>query len=191
MTSRSVALAAALMLTPITSAFASGTEPPSMPSSPPSTPDARPQEVLTPRQQAERLYGDAYDEIERAKKDLAADKAKNAEKRFRRAADRVAEATQLDSTYHEAWNLLGFASRKLGDYPKSLAAYRTSVRLKPDFAPAREYFGAALLESGDVAGAEEQLKWLRRLGADALAAELDQAIAPKRASAEAKPDSTH
>lgn len=137
-------------------------------------------EALTPRQQAERWYGDAYDEIEKAKQEIRAGKAKNIEKRFRRAADRAMEATRLDSTYHEAWNLLGYASRKLGDLPKSLAAYRTSLRLSPDYAPAREYYGAALLESGDVAGAEKQLEWLRRLGAKELAAELDLAIAPHR-----------
>lgn len=189
MPARSVLAAACLMIL-ASLAFAAGGERPSMPERSSSSPSESSREALTPRQQAERMYSDAYDEIEKAKLDERAGKGKNAEKRFRRAADRAQSATELDSTYHEAWNLLGFASRKLGDYPKSLAAYRTSIRRAPNYAPAREYYGAALLESGDVAGAEKQLEWLRRLGANDLATELDRAIAPHR-KASAAPDSTH
>ena len=82
--------------------------------------------ILTPRQQAEHKYGDAYDGIAKAKEDAAAGKQKNADKRFKRALADCQEAVAIDSTYHEAWNLIGFASRKLGDYPHSLAAYRVN-----------------------------------------------------------------
>ena len=144
--------------------------------------------ALTTRQQAEQWYADAYDDIAKAKQDAADGKAKNSEKRFRRALDRAMRATEYDTTYHEAWNLAGFAARKLGNYPKSLAAYRTSIRLNGGYAPAREYYGHALLESGDLKGAEEQLAWLQNSKATELAASLQAAIdAKKGAKAAAEP----
>ncbi len=142
----------------------------------------------TPRQEAERWYADAYDDVAKGKQDASAGKANNAEKRFRRALERATKATDNDSTYHEAWILAGFAARKLGDYPKSLAAYRTSIRLEGDYAPAREYYGQALLESGDLKGAQDQLAWLQKLKATDLAAQLQKAIDNKHAAA---PDSSH
>jgi len=139
--------------------------------------------ALTPRQQAEQWYADAYDDVAKGKQDVQDGKAKNAEKRFKRALERSMRATSYDSTYHEAWNLAGFSARKLGDYPKSLAAYRTSIRFKSDYAPAREYYGQALLESGDLKGAEEQLAWLQKLTATDLAAQLKAAIDAKKGTA--------
>lgn len=167
-------------------AFASGGDKPSPTTSPSGssggmTPTSGSGVALTPRQQAEQWYADAYDDIAKGKQESLDGKAKNAEKRFRRALDRSMRATQYDSTYHEAWNLAGFAARKLGDYPKSLAAYRTSIRLKDDYAPAREYYGQALLESGDRKGAEEQLVWLQTFKATELATQLQASIDAKKA----------
>lgn len=138
---------------------------------------------LSSRQQAEQWYADAYDDIAKGKQEAAAGKAKNAEKRFKRALERAMRATEFDSTYHEAWNLAGFAARKLGDYPGSLAAYRTSIRLNGDYAPAREYYGQALLESGDMAGAELQLAWLDEHHSADLAAQLRSAIEARKSAA--------
>jgi tetratricopeptide (TPR) repeat protein len=118
------------------------------------------------RQRAERLYGDAYNDVAKAKQDLDDGKAKDAEKRFRRALDRAKEAAGLDTGYVEAWNLIGFASRKLNDYPSSLAAYQRCLALNPNFAPAREYLGEAYVELGKPADAREQLVWLVKLGKD-------------------------
>lgn len=120
----------------------------------------------TPRQRAERLYGDAYDDVAKAKQESDAGKAKNAEKRYRRALDHAKEAAQLDTSYVEAWNLIGFASRKLNDYPASLAAYQRCLAINPNFAPAREYLGEAYVELGKAALAREQLDWLVKLGKD-------------------------
>lgn len=154
----------------------------------PSSTDA----AQTPRQQAEWYYRDAYDGVVKGSKELAAGNAKSAGKRFRRALDRSREAVALDSTYAEAWNLVGFTSRKLGDYPHSFEAYRVALRIQPDFALAHEYYGEGLLETGDLAGARLQLAALRRLDAGAvgdvsLADELQGAIDRYVA---AHPDST-
>lgn len=138
--------------------------------------------TLTPRQQAERYYRDAYDDVTKGSKDLASGKPGPARKKFARALDHSREAVELDSTYHEAWNLVGFTSRQLHDYPGSFAAYRVALRLKPDFALAREYYGEGLLETGDLAGALEQLAWLRKLGDAEELADLQGAVDRYRAA---------
>ena len=122
----------------------------------------------TPRQQADWYYREAYDGVVKGSKDLQGGNAKGAEKKFRRALDRSHEAVALDSTYAEAWNLIGFTSRKLGDYPHSFEAYRVALRIKPDFALAHEYYGEGLLETGDLAGARTQLAALRRIDAESV-----------------------
>lgn len=180
----------ALMLT-ATSAFASGGSPPSSASNPApgSTPEAS--ATRTPRQQAEQWYGDSYDDITKAKEALAAETPdrKKADKLFKRAIDRAARALEFDKTYYEALNLQGFAYRKLGNFEKSIDAYAACLRIEPDYAPAREYYGEALLASGDIEGAQAQLVWLKRLRAEDLAKELEASIAaapaPKAEAAKA------
>lgn len=120
---------------------------------------------LTPRQEAEQSYALAYEDIGKAKKDLEESKAKNAEKKFRRAIERCEKAVLFDERYHEAWNLLGYSARKVGDYDKAFKAYERCLAIKPDYAPAREYLGEAWLEKGDAKQARVQLLWLERLGA--------------------------
>ena len=168
-----------LMSFAVTPSFASFGGKPEMPSSQPAgtTPEAT--EQKTPRQQAESWYNDAYDDVSKAKEALAADKpdAKKANKLLKRAIERAGRALEFDKTYFEALNLQGFSWRKLGDYPKSLEAYSACLVIQPDYAPAREYYGEALLESGDRAGAADQLVWLKKLSADDLAKQLEAAIA--------------
>jgi tetratricopeptide (TPR) repeat protein len=152
---------AAITASPSSASMGGGSPAPSAPSST-NTPMAGAQ-PLTPRQEAERLYGDAYDDIAKAKAELADGKGKNATKRFRRALERAKHAVELDSMYFEAWNLIGYASRKLDDRPGAVVAYGRSLRIKPDYAPAREYLGEAYVEMGEPARAREQLAWLERL----------------------------
>jgi tetratricopeptide (TPR) repeat protein len=184
--SRSLVLAFALIATPALADYGSK---PSLPAPArgtgevPTATDA----TQTPRQQAEWYYRDAYEGVMKGSKDLASGNAKAAQKRFRRALERSREAVGLDSTYAEAWNLVGFTSRKLGDYPRSFEAYRVALRQKPDFALAHEYLGEGLLETGDLAGARVHLEALHRIGDAALAAELQGAIDRYMA---AHPDST-
>ena len=177
-----------LLVFAVTPSFASFSGKPETPSSPApgTTPEASDQK--TPRQQAESWYNDAYDDVSKAKEALAGDKpdTKKAQKLFKKAIDRATDALQIDNTYYEALNLQGFAWRKLGDYPKSLDAYAACLRIQPDYAPAREYYGQALLESGDREGAEAQLAWLKKLKADDLAKQLEDAIAAAPATDDGK-----
>jgi len=132
---------------------------------PPSNPTMDSQDASAPRNEAQEIYAVAYEEIAKAKKDLADGKTKNAEKKFRRALERGERATALDAKYHEAWNLVGYAARKLGDYDKAFAAYDKCLAIKPDYAPALEYLGEAWLEKGDLAKAQAQLVLLERYNA--------------------------
>lgn len=147
-------------------------------SSEPSRPTELPGEQSDPqpRDEASRYYGDGYDLVAKAKQDLTAGKAKNAEKRFRKALERGERAVEIDSSYYEAWNLVGFCARQLKDYDRSMAAYDRCLRIKPDYAPAREYLGEAYLELGKNAAAREQLAWLDKAGATEESGRLKAAI---------------
>lgn len=112
------------------------------------------------RQQAERAYAEAYDQITKAKDDLEAGKDKNAQKKFKHALESAQEAVHLDAKYYEAWNAIGYASRKLGKYDDALKAYETCLDIKPDYAPAREYLGEAYIELGQIEKARVQLVML-------------------------------
>ena len=141
-------------------------------SEPPSSPDATEGQTKTNRQEAEQIYADGYEQVAKAKKDLADGKAKNAAKKFKKALERGERAVELDANYYEAWNLVGYASRKLGDYPKAFSSYDKCLAIKPDYAPAREYLGEAWLEQNDAAKARLQLAELEKAGANAEATDL-------------------
>ena len=143
------------------------------------------------RQQAETWYHDAYEDVIKAKEAMtaASPERKKADKLYKRAIERAVRALEYDAKYHEALNLQGFAWRKLGQYDKSLAAYAACLALAPDYAPAREYYGQALLESGDRKGAEAQLAYLKQLNAEEHVKLLEAALAaaPVADPAGAKP----
>ncbi|HTO89734.1 MAG TPA: tetratricopeptide repeat protein [Candidatus Sulfotelmatobacter sp.] len=128
------------------------------------------------RQEAEKWYGDAYNDVQKGKESEQKNKANDAEKHYKRALDRGQHAVELDSMYHEAWNLIGFTSRKLKNYDGSIAAYQRCLRIKPDFAPAREYLGEAYLEMGRIDDAKKQLAMLDPLEAPEEARTLNTAI---------------
>src|SRR5689334_8731650 len=144
------------------------------------------------RDQAETWYHDAYEDVTKAKEVLAAEKpdAKKAKKLFERAIERAGRALDYDPKYHEALNLQGFAWRNLKNYEKSLAAYAACLAIAPDDAPAREYYGQALLESGDRKGAEDQLAYLKKLNSEEHVKLLEAALAATPAKSEEKAAST-
>jgi tetratricopeptide (TPR) repeat protein len=115
---------------------------------------------LSSRQKAEHSYADAYEQIAKAKEDIEAGKDKNAQKKFKQALESAQEAVRLDPKYYEAWNAVGYSSRKLGNYDDALKAYAACLDIKPDYAPAREYLGEAYIELGQLDKAREQLVML-------------------------------
>ena len=112
--------------------------------------------VATPQQQARDLYNDGVGYVKKADKiDAEAAKASDAGKKERAARDahdryasalgKFQQSVQLDPGGYEAWNYVGYTSRKLGHYDDALAAYERALTLKPGYADAIEYRGEAYL----------------------------------------------
>ena len=62
----------------------------------------------------------------------------------------------------DAWNLTGYASRKLGDYAASEKAYDKALAIDPTHKGALEYKGELYLTLGNLAGAEALLARLSK-----------------------------
>jgi len=114
------------------------------------------QRTPTPQQQALDLYNDGVGYVKKADKaELEAAKATDAGKKERAAREsqgryaaalgKFQQSVQLDPGRYEAWNYLGYSSRKLGHYDDALAAYDRALALKPGYADAIEYRGEAYL----------------------------------------------
>ena len=163
------------------SSFAAGTppksEPPaSMPSSmqPPAKPDSAAQAAET-RTRAKQLYEKGWKLTKEAKAEFGKGKEKDAKKKLEKALKNFDQATQLWPEFHEAWNMVGYTSRKTGDLKRAFAAYDRALTLAPDYDEAHEYLGEAYLMSGDLKRAKEQLEWLKAHDAEG-AAELEASI---------------
>lgn len=63
----------------------------------------------------------------------------------------------------DAWNYLGFCSRKLGKKEEALGYYQKALALNPKHKGAHEYLGELYLQMGDLPKAEEQLAILKGL----------------------------
>jgi tetratricopeptide (TPR) repeat protein len=112
--------------------------------------------TYTPDQIAKNNYNRGVKEIERAKdadSDAAAatDPAKKqkledkAQKSFAKARDYFLSAVDARSDMYQAWNYLGYAQRKLGNYDTALAAYDQALKYNPAYGEAIEYRGEAYL----------------------------------------------
>jgi tetratricopeptide (TPR) repeat protein len=158
-----------LTLSMPSSSLAAGTppskvEPPSssMPASmePPAKPDSAAM-VAETHTRAKQLYEKGYKMTKEAKADLEKGKDKDAKKKFEKALKSFHEATEIWPELYEAWNMVGYTSRKTGDLKRAFAAYDRALTLSPDYEEAHEYLGEAYLMSGDMKRAKEQLDWLK------------------------------
>jgi len=71
--------------------------------------------------------------------------------------------TAADQSAPRILNYLGFTTRKLGDPKAALTYYEQALKAKPDYAVARSYYGEALVETGRVDAAREQLTKIRAI----------------------------
>ena len=83
-------------------------------------------------------------------------------------AKRYDEAIQVltlvpDSQDKRVLNMLGFSHRMQGRVEFGIYYYKQAIKIDPDYALVREYFGEALLQKKDLAGAKQQLAELERL----------------------------
>ena len=116
--------------------------------------------IKAARSEALQLYSKGYDEAQEAKKLKKVGQDGDAKKKFGKALKKFSEATDLDPAYYQAWNMVGFCSRKSGDLKRAFAAYEKCLAIQPEYEEAHEYLGEAYLMSGDRAKAKEQLAWL-------------------------------
>jgi tetratricopeptide (TPR) repeat protein len=113
-------------------------------------------QAATPQQRARDAYNDGVREVKKADKAqdsaLQASDASKKDKALREAHDAYAaglqkfkQAVVQDGSLAEAWNYLGYTSRKLGNYDDALGAYGRAIALKPGYPDALEYRGEAFL----------------------------------------------
>jgi tetratricopeptide (TPR) repeat protein len=151
-------------------------------------------EPQTPQELARIAYSDGVRavkqadkyEAEAAKEQRADRKAKSAErskKQYERARSYFVAAVGQQPTMFEAWNYVGYTSRKLGEQEKALEAYNEVLQLRPDNLEAMEYRGAACLTLNRLAEAKEAYITLLRRDrklAGQLMAEMQGWIAARR-----------
>jgi Flp pilus assembly protein TadD len=97
-------------------------------------------------------------------------------KQYDQAVAAFTKAISLKSDYAEAYNMLGFSTRKMGNVAKALTYYETALKLKPNFPEAREYYGEAFLQQGNLAKAVKQfiiLEKAKSKNADELLDQID------------------
>lgn len=95
--------------------------------------------------------------------DFDAGKAAVEKQDWATATASLKKAVAAEPNNPEAYNLLGFATRKSGDPRGALQYYQQALSLDPKHIGAHEYIGEAYLELNDVAKAEEHLAKLSDL----------------------------
>jgi len=184
-----VALGAAVALYQAV-AIASGSAVPSAPSGGSSMPSRSPEEMAIAAYNSgidhkdkglkfEATAGTTADAKERAKVE---DKAK---KEYEKALKDFKSAASGSPQMYQAYNGMGFAYRKGGEYAKALEMYDRALTLKPGFPDAIEYRGEAYLgldRVEDAKAAYLEVLAADRKQADTLMAAMQKWIAEKKAS---------
>jgi tetratricopeptide (TPR) repeat protein len=67
---------------------------------------------------------------------------------YTEAREKFRAAASANAGMKEAWNMVGFTSRQLGDYEASLAAYDKALALAPDYPEAIEYRAELFMLTG-------------------------------------------
>jgi tetratricopeptide (TPR) repeat protein len=161
-----------------------------------------PERQLTPEEQAKQAYNQGVRAVKAADKlSKSADEAKDekkqtkaldkAKRQYENARGYFAAALQRKADMYEAWNYVGYTSRKLGEYEKALQSYNEALRLNPSYAEAIEYRGEAYLglnRIDDAKNAYMQLFQSSRPLADQLMAAMQKYVSDRRAAGNAAPE---
>lgn len=96
---------------------------------------------------------------------------------FAEARAMLTEITAAEPGNADAWNLLGFSSRKTGDVRAASKAYAKALKLNPAHLGALEYQGQMFIETGEVDKAKANLEKLKAAcGTCAEMRDLEQAL---------------
>lgn len=82
---------------------------------------------------------------------------------YAKALPRLRRIVAEKPGHADTWNLIGFASRKIGELDVSWKAYQTALSIAPDHRGAHEYLGEWYLQKKDLAGALVQYRRLAAL----------------------------
>lgn len=83
--------------------------------------------------------------------------------KYQKAIDQLKGIIISDKTDADAWNLLGVASRKSGDFGTAEEAYKQTLLLQPDHKGALEYQGELFISQGKLDSAHGNLQVLQAL----------------------------
>jgi tetratricopeptide (TPR) repeat protein len=161
-----------------------------------------PERQMTPEEQAKAAYNQgvravkAADKLAKSAEETTDDKKKvkaldKAKRQYENARGYFASALQRKVDMYEAWNYVGYTSRKLGDYDKALQAYDEALRLNPSYGEAIEYRGEAYLALNrieDAKNAYMQLFPSSRPLADQLMAAMQKWVTDRRSAGNAAPE---
>jgi Tfp pilus assembly protein PilF len=96
---------------------------------------------------------------------------------YRNALKSLAVIVKAEPRNADAWNLMGFASRKLKQYDNAARYYDTALKIDPKHLGALEYQGELFVLTNQIDGAKANLKRLQQLcGSCEEAADLGKAL---------------
>lgn len=142
-------------------------------------------EAAKNRALAEKEYAKGYEDAQKGKTLAKEGKTAEATERFAEALPRFEEAVKLHERYADAWNMIGYCARQVGDLKRAFDAYDRALAIDPDHEEAHEYLGEAYVKAGNLGKAKEQLEWLRAKKSDE-AEELAEVIEAAEKEAPAK-----
>ncbi len=85
------------------------------------------------------------------------------DQQWSRAIALMSNVVAEEETNANAYNYLGYAYRKSGDFERAIANYKQALEINPKHKGAHEYIGEAYLASGDLKRAEYHLDRLDSL----------------------------
>ena len=102
--------------------------------------------VMTVPQAAAMMSSDKDARVLPADDDYAHGRAAFEREDWQRVIDHMSAAVKRKPWHDDAYSLMGFAHRKLGDFESSLEAYDKALKLNPHNRGALEYLGEAYLD---------------------------------------------
>lgn len=90
-------------------------------------------------------YNLGFERLEKAKAEEQTGATRSAMTGFKEARERFETTVKADPKAREAWNLIGYTSRRLSEYERSLAAYEKALAIEPNYPEAIEYRAEAYL----------------------------------------------